>query len=59
MLCSALESPDKAQGLSRPELSLLNRMKTQGGEISDAFMLNLMEHQVTRIEVSLVKPFCF
>ena len=53
MLCSTLESPDKAQGLSKPELSLLNRMKTQGGEISDAFMMNLLDHQVTRIEVSL------
>jgi adenylate cyclase len=53
MLCSTLECPDKAQGLNRPELSLLNRMKTQGGEISDAFMLNLLDHQVTRIEVSV------
>lgn len=52
MLCSALESPDKARGLNKPELSLLNRMKTQGGEISDAFMMNLLDHQVTRIEVS-------
>ncbi len=53
MLCSALESPDKAQGLHKPELSLLNRMKNQGGEISDAFMINLLDHQVTRIEVSI------
>ncbi|ERF69466.1 hypothetical protein EPUS_07281 [Endocarpon pusillum Z07020] len=50
MLCSALESPEKAQGLNKPELSLLNRMKNQGGEISDAFMMNLLDHQVTRIE---------
>jgi hypothetical protein len=28
-------------------------MKTQGGEISDAFMMNLLDHQVTRIEVSI------
>jgi adenylate cyclase len=55
MLCSALESPEKAQGLNKPELSLLNRMKTQGGEISDAFMLNLLDHQVTRIEVSITR----
>ena len=52
MLCSALEDPDKAKGLSKPELSMLNRMKNQGGEISDQFMLNLMDHLVTRIEVS-------
>jgi adenylate cyclase len=58
MLCSTLESPDKAQGLNRPELSLLNRMKTQGGEISDAFMLNLLDHQVTRIEVSIEPCLC-
>ncbi len=52
MLCSTLESPDKVQGLNKPELSLLDRMKTQGGEISDAFVMNLLDHQVTRIEVS-------
>lgn len=51
MLCSTLECPEKAQGLNKPELSLLNRMKTQGGEITDAFMMNLLDHQVTRIEV--------
>lgn len=53
MLCSALESPEKAAGLHKPELSLLTRMKTQGGSISDSFMMNLLEHQVTRVEVSL------
>jgi adenylate cyclase len=52
MLCSALESPEKAAGLHKPELSLLTRMKTQGGNISDSFMVNLLEHQVTRVEVS-------
>ena len=56
MLCSALESPEKAQSLNKPELSLLNRMKTQGGEISDAFMMNLLDHQVTRIEVRISLP---
>ncbi|KKY25355.1 putative adenylate cyclase [Phaeomoniella chlamydospora] len=50
MLCSALEDSDRAKGLKKPELSLLNRMKNQGGEITDEFMLNLLEHQVTRIE---------
>ncbi|ETN39117.1 uncharacterized protein HMPREF1541_05339 [Cyphellophora europaea CBS 101466] len=50
MLCSALESPEKAAGLHKPELSLLTKMKTQGGDISDSFMINLLEHQVTRVE---------
>jgi adenylate cyclase len=53
MLCSALESPEKAQSLHKPELSLLTRMKNSGGNISDAFMINLLEHQVTRVEVSV------
>jgi adenylate cyclase len=52
MLCSCLENPEKAATLKKPELSLLDRMKNQGGEITDMFMLNLLEHQVTRIEVS-------
>ena len=54
MLCSCLENPEKAAGLKKPEMSLLDRMREQGGEITDKFMLNLLEHQVTRIEVSLV-----
>jgi adenylate cyclase len=52
MLCSCLENPEKAATLKKPELSLLDRMKNQGGEITDKFMMNLLEHQVTRIEVS-------
>lgn len=52
MLCSLLEDKEKAGGLKKPELSLLTRMRERGGEVSDAFMLNLMEHQVVRIEVS-------
>jgi adenylate cyclase len=51
MLCSCLENPEKAATLKKPELSLLDRMKNQGGEITDKFIMNLMEHQVTRIEV--------
>ncbi|RMD43406.1 hypothetical protein DV735_g1749, partial [Chaetothyriales sp. CBS 134920] len=53
MLCSCLESPEKSQGLNKPELSLLNHMKTQGGVVSDQFMVNLFEHQVTRIETCI------
>ena len=51
MLCSLLEDTEKARELRKPELSLLTRMKESGGEISDNFMLNLLEHQVVRIEV--------
>lgn len=50
MLCSSLEDPDRIQGLKKPEMSLLTTMKERGGNISDQFMLNLMEHQVTRVE---------
>jgi adenylate cyclase len=50
MLCSCLESPQKAAGLHRPELSLLTKMKTSGGIVTDKFMINLLEHQVTRVE---------
>ena len=52
MLCSCLENPGKAAGLHKPEMSLLTRMKTGGGVVSDNFMMNLLEHQVTRVEVS-------
>lgn len=55
MLCSALEQePDGGRNLQRPELSLLNKMKTQGGEMTDDFFMNLLEHQVTRIEVCAI-----
>ncbi|KAL9113530.1 MAG: hypothetical protein Q9227_002268 [Pyrenula ochraceoflavens] len=51
MLCSALERDQEgAKGLQRPELSLLNRMRNQGGEITDEFFVNLFEHQVVRVE---------
>ena len=52
MLCSFLESPERAAGLHKPEMSLLTKMKERGGVQSDNFMMNLMEHQVTRVEVS-------
>jgi adenylate cyclase len=52
MLCSCLENPEKAAGLHKPEMSLLTKMKTQGGVVTDSFMMNLLEHQVTRVEVS-------
>ncbi|KIW95902.1 uncharacterized protein Z519_02967 [Cladophialophora bantiana CBS 173.52] len=50
MLCSCLEVPERAAGLHKPELSLLTRMKERGGVQTDGFMMNLLEHQVTRVE---------
>lgn len=50
MLCSSLEDPDRTRGLRKPEMSLLTSMKERGGQIGDNFMMNLMEHQVTRVE---------
>lgn len=52
MICSALESPG-AVGLKPPERSVLERMKNRGGEVTERFLVSLLEHQVTRIEVSV------
>ena len=51
MICSALECPG-AMGLKPPERSVLERMKNRGGEVTERFLTSLLEHQVTRIEVS-------
>lgn len=51
MLCSTLENPGSLE-LKPPETALLERMKSRGGEITDRFLLNFIEHQVSRIEVS-------
>jgi adenylate cyclase len=50
MLCSTLESPGSTQ-LKPPETALLERMKNRGWEITDRFLINFVEHQVSRIEV--------
>ncbi|KAI8635378.1 protein phosphatase 2C [Xylariaceae sp. FL1651] len=49
MLCSTLEEMS-GRGLQPPETELLERMKQRGGEVTDRFLLNFMEHQVSRIE---------
>ncbi|KAK7552549.1 hypothetical protein BKA81DRAFT_378120 [Phyllosticta paracitricarpa] len=49
MLCSTLESPESTE-LKPPETALLERMKTRGGEITDRFLINFVEHQISRIE---------
>ncbi|KAF2101621.1 PP2C-domain-containing protein [Rhizodiscina lignyota] len=64
MLCSTLESTGVAE-LKPPETQLLERMKNNGGEITDRFLLNFVEHQISRIETctttlalrNLVRPF--
>lgn len=56
MLCSALESPGST-GRKPPEKSVLERMKNRGGEITDRFLISLLEHQVTRVEVSVYPEF--
>jgi adenylate cyclase len=55
MLCSTLESPG-SKDIKPPETALLERMKETGGEITDRFLLNFVEHQVSRIEVCFL-PF--
>jgi adenylate cyclase len=50
--CSALENPG-TNYLKPPELGLLNVVKSRGGEITDANIVSLIEHQVIRVEVSV------
>jgi adenylate cyclase len=50
MLCSSLENPGCSE-LKPPETALLERMKSRGGEITDRFLINFVEHQISRIEV--------
>jgi adenylate cyclase len=52
-LCNALESP-VAQGLKAPETALLERIREGGGEITDRFLWNIVEHQISRVEVSFI-----
>jgi adenylate cyclase len=55
MLCSSLEEMS-GRGLQPPETELLERMKQRGGEVTDRFLFNFMEHQVSRIEVRFSIP---
>ncbi|KAK5712018.1 hypothetical protein LTR15_012086 [Elasticomyces elasticus] len=64
MLCSSLESTDAA-ALKPPETALLERMKSRSGEVTDRFLVNFVEHQISRIETcistlairNMVRPF--
>lgn len=58
MLCSTLEDADST-ALKAPETALLERMKSRGGEVTDRFLLNFVEHQVSRVEVNLFSPTSF
>ncbi|KAI1435329.1 protein phosphatase 2C [Xylaria sp. CBS 124048] len=49
MLCSSLEEVT-GKGIQAPETELLERMQHRGGEVTDRFLFNFLEHQVSRIE---------
>ena len=53
MMCSSLENPNSI-GLQPPETELMERMKARGGDLTERFLLNFLEHQVSRIEVRFV-----
>ena len=53
MLCSTLED-EGGRGLQPPETELMERMKQRGGEVTERFLVNFMEHQVSRIEVGSI-----
>ena len=63
-LCNSLENP-QCTGLKAPETAFLERIKEGGGEITDRFLLNIVEHQISRIETcittlalrNMVRPF--
>ena len=52
MICSALETPG-IEAVPKPELGMLERMKNRGGEVTDRFLVQFVEHLVSRVEVSV------
>nr|POE48068.1 adenylate cyclase [Quercus suber] len=64
MLCSCLECPGQ-QALKAPETALLERMKQRSNEVTDRFIVNFIEHQISRIETcistlairNMIRPF--
>ncbi|GAB7365075.1 hypothetical protein MBLNU230_g5856t1 [Neophaeotheca triangularis] len=52
MLCSTLESRENTT-LKAPETAVLERMRERGGEITDRFLVNFVEHQISRIETCI------
>ena len=57
MLCSCLESAD-IRALKPVETALLEKLRSGGGEITDRFLVNFVEHQISRIEVSMIVIPC-
>ena len=56
-LCGSLEYPGQTK-LREPNLALFQIIKNHGGELADSTVVGLVEHQVTRIEVSIFRlPF--
>ncbi|KAG9238366.1 adenylate cyclase, partial [Amylocarpus encephaloides] len=54
MLCSSLEDgKGKGVSLQAPETAVLERMKSKGGEVTDRFLVNFLNHQVSRIETCI------
>ncbi|KAK3072757.1 hypothetical protein LTR53_006219 [Teratosphaeriaceae sp. CCFEE 6253] len=64
MLCSSLEATG-AGTLKAPETALLERMKSRTDEVTDRFLVNFVEHQISRIETcistlavrNMIRPF--
>ncbi|KXT14282.1 hypothetical protein AC579_1269 [Pseudocercospora musae] len=64
MLCSSLENSG-AKTLKPPETALLEKIKHGGGEVTDRFLVNFVEHQISRIETcistlavrNMIRPF--
>ena len=54
MICSSMESPGLSQ-LKDPETAILERMRERGGDLTDLFMINFIEHQISRIEVRFIR----
>ena len=50
MLCSTLEVSGSLS-LRPPENVMLEKLKNRGGEVTDRFIVQFLEHQVSRIEV--------
>ena len=51
VLCSSLETPG-ADSVRTPDMEMIERVRTRGGEVSDASLVHFIEHLIVRIEVS-------
>ena len=53
MLCSTLEARGRT-ALVPPEMAILDKMRSRGGEITDAVMVHFVEHLISRVEVCVL-----